>query len=182
MTTLHAPPDLASDASAASLASQFSTAVLANGLALVLTGLFAGFFGTYSVSVVRGLAIVDDSTYVTSFQAINATIRSAEFAIVFFGTLPAIGFAIGASRSGGTEAALRIGAAVFVLATIAITFLGNVPLNNDLAQVNALDGAAATAARTSFETTWNQLNLARTATSAAAFMALAASVLMSSNH
>lgn len=154
----HTPPDR----------STFPT--LTAGLALVLTGLFAGFFGTYSFSVVRGLAATDDTTYVTAFQGINATIKNFEFAVVFFGALPAITLAMFANRSNRHANIFRLIAAVLVLATVAITFIGNVPLNNELA---ASDAAASTAARASFESTWNQLNLARTVTSALAFAALA---------
>lgn len=143
-----------------------------NMAALTLTGLFAGFFGTYSFSVVRGLAIADDSTYVAAFQGINETIRNAEFALVFFGALPAIIVALIANR-GRSGQHLRLAALVMVFATMAITFVGNVPLNNDFAEANAFDAQAATAARAAFENSWNQLNLARTATSALAFIALA---------
>ncbi len=143
-----------------------------NMAALTLTGLFAGFFGTYSFSVVRGLAIADDSTYVAAFQGINETIRNVEFALVFFGALPAILLALIANR-GRNGQVFRLAALVLVFATMAITFVGNVPLNNELAEANAFDAQAATAARAAFENTWNQLNLARTATSAIAFIALA---------
>jgi hypothetical protein len=58
---------------------------IALSVATILTGLFAGFFLTYSASVVLGLAQVDDVTYVRSFQGINATIRNVTFATFFFG-------------------------------------------------------------------------------------------------
>ncbi len=151
-----------------------SLSAMTHGLALTLTGLFAGFFSTYTMSVVRGLGITDDVTYVTAFQGINDTIRNLEFGIVFFGTLPAVLLALGvnwgADRSGQY---LRIGAAVLVLATILITFIGNVPLNTELADVNSADPVAATEARASFESLWNRLNLARTMTAIGAFVLLA---------
>lgn len=146
---------------------------ISHAVALMLTGLFAGFFGTYSFSVVRGFAQLDDITYVESFQAINATIRNLEFAVVFFGALPAIVLALIANRSGARSKQLFRGAAlVFVVATVVITFVGNVPLNRDLAEVTSVTPTSAASAREAFESTWNQLNLARTATSALAFAAL----------
>lgn len=36
-------------------------------IAAMISGLFAGFFLTYQMSVTRGLAIVDDQTYVRAF-------------------------------------------------------------------------------------------------------------------
>lgn len=51
------------------------------------TGLAAGFFYAYHVSVTRGLALVDDRTYVDTMQAINATVRNWQFALSFFGAL-----------------------------------------------------------------------------------------------
>ena len=147
---------------------------LSHGVALTLTGLFAGFFLTYTMSVVRGLGVTDDVTYVTAFQGINDTIRNLEFAIVFFGTLPAVLLAVAANRGGAQPGQLlRFVAAALVAATIAITFAGNVPLNRELADVQSLDATIAAEARASFESMWNRLNLARTVTAVLAFVALA---------
>lgn len=131
-------------------------------LATVLSGLFAGFFVTYSASVVLGLAQVDDVTYVTTFQAINATIRNAAFAVFFFGCVPSIGLAIVANRRAGrtTLTLLSIGLASCA-AVVVITFAGSVPLNNELATYVDVDATTASIARRDFESTWNNLNLAR---------------------
>jgi len=66
------------------------TSQTAHVFATVLTGLSAGFFFAYESSVTRGLAEVDDLTYVQTFQAINATIKNPMFGTVFFGSLPAL--------------------------------------------------------------------------------------------
>ena len=131
-------------------------------VATVLTGLFAGFFLTYSASVVLGLAQVDDLTYVRSFQAINATIRNATFAVFFFGCVPSIAWALATHRSAGrTTRALLAAALAACAAVVAITFAGSVPLNNELATYVDLDAATAAVARDDFESTWNFLNLLR---------------------
>ncbi|MFK8023111.1 MAG: DUF1772 domain-containing protein [Ilumatobacter sp.] len=147
-------------------------------VALTLTGLFAGFFVTYSVSVVLGLARVDDITYVTTFQAINDTIRNAAFATFFFGCVPSIAWALAAHRTSGrrTIASLSCGLAACA-GVILTTFLGNVPLNEELGAVIDLDASTAAAARSDFENLWNQLNLARAvlATIGLAAVAVAAS-------
>ena len=56
-------------------------------VATIATGLAAGFFYAYHVSVTRGHALVGDRAYVEAMQAINATVRNAEFALSFFGAL-----------------------------------------------------------------------------------------------
>ncbi len=141
--------------------------------AVVLTGLSAGFFYTYEVSVTVGLDQVDDATYVSTFKAINATIRNFWFAVIFFGPVPVIAAALVLNRH---EPVVRtmIGLGLLLyLATVGITFIGNVPLNNELALV---DVAAASDARADFEATWNRLNLMRTVTVVVGFLALVAGV------
>lgn len=146
-----------------------------------MSGLSAGFFFTYQVSVVRGLALVDDANYVESFQAINATIRNAPFGIVFFGTVPSLAAALvvlrGASRPTRVLSAVALALSI---AVVAITFAGNVPLNEQLAEAGS-SPAAAPAAREAFETTWNRLNLARTVCSVGAAVAMAAAVVARRN-
>lgn len=140
----------------------------------VLTGMFAGFFFTYSASVVLGLARVDDLTYVRTFQAINDTIRNPAFAIVFFGSIPAAALAVALHRHDRTVRRLATIGLVLIVSVVAITFAGSVPLNNELGTYTDLDAATAATARGDFESTWNLLNLARTLLSTLAAAALAA--------
>lgn len=138
---------------------------VALAVATFLSGLFAGFFVTYQISVIRGLAQVDDLTYVQTFQSINATVRTAEFAVIFFGTFPALALALFLNRRGGRSTVMFLASAlVMAIATLAITLAGNVPLNEELAAVEALTPEIAAAARSDFEGPWNQLNLVRTLT------------------
>lgn len=132
-------------------------------VAVFLTGLSAGFFFTYEASVTRGLAEVDDNTYVATFQAINRTIRNPWFAIVFFGAAPAIAAAlVGNWHTSAVVRWLVGGGLALYLAGIAITGTGNVPLNNNLAELEDINPAAAAQARDDFEADWNRLNLIRT--------------------
>ena len=142
-------------------------------ISIVLAGLFAGFFYTYTISVTRGLAEVGDVTYVQTFQAINDTIRNGWFAIVFFGATPAAAIALAANRNLPKNAKRLIGLGTILLTgTVIITFAGNVVLNNSLGQVDgALPDVAATA-RAKFEHSWNQLNAIRTLLSTGGFVAL----------
>lgn len=49
------------------------------------TGLGAGVFYTFQVSILRALGEVDDAAYVTTFQSINRTIVNPWFVSVFLG-------------------------------------------------------------------------------------------------
>ena len=53
--------------------------------ATVATGLSAGVFYTFQVSITRALAAVDDTQYVAVFQSINRTIVNPWFVSVFLG-------------------------------------------------------------------------------------------------
>ncbi|MEZ5382036.1 MAG: anthrone oxygenase family protein [Microthrixaceae bacterium] len=146
------------------------------GVATVLVGLSAGFFFTFEASVTLGLADVSDVTYVETFQAINETVRNPAFGLVFFGSIPAIFLAVAANwRTSSRAARILLAAALpLYLAGLAITGTGNVPLNNDLAEVATITPEAAATARAGFEDDWNELNLLRTLAIGASFASLAA--------
>lgn len=176
MTTLDLPPVTASQEPASEPPETHTRhAAVALGVATTLTGLFAGFFLTYSASVVLGLAQVDDVTYVRTFQAINATIRNATFAVFFFGCVPSIIWALVANRTGGRATTrLLVTALVACASVMAITFAGSVPLNNELATYADVDAATAAIARDEFESTWNTLNLLRSVLAVCGLIALSA--------
>jgi uncharacterized membrane protein len=154
---------------------------LALVVAAFLVGLSAGFFFTYEASVTLGLAEVDNVAYVATFQAINETVRNASFGVVFFGSIPAIAVALVINWRSGTALArgLIVAAFVLYLGGVAVTAAGNVPLNNDLAELSTLTPAAAADARAAFEDDWNRLNLVRTLAIVAGFGALLVAVGLS---
>ncbi len=164
--------------------SRTSSARWALLLATILTGLSAGFFFTYEASVTLALAEVSDQAYVEAFQAINETVRTPAFGLVFFGAIPAIALAIALNWK--TVARLpRIVmtvAAPLYLAGLLITGAGNVPLNDDLATVELTSPAVAAEARVDFEDDWNRLNLLRSLAIGASFAALATTTLMVSSQ
>ncbi len=140
----------------------------------VTVGLAAGFFFTYQVSVTRGLAIVDDRSYVETFQAINETVRTVWFGIVFFGSIPILSATLALNwRNGRWPRALVGTSLALYLATFAITAIGNIALNDDLAEVAGRSPEVLAAARADFENSWNNLNLARTLTCVGALVAVA---------
>lgn len=132
------------------------------GLAVLASGLSAGFFLTYAISVTRGLAVVDDLTYVTTFQAVNATVRTGWFAAFFFGTLPLLAIAAYRVGPGRRRWTLVAATTAYAIGVLGVTFVGNVPMNDELAGHTDLAAADLGAIRSGFEDRWNELNLVRT--------------------
>ena len=154
------------------------TSQTAHVFATVLTGLSAGFFFAYESSVTRGLAEVDDLTYVQTFQAINATIKNPMFGTVFFGSLPALvltGLLDRGTIRSPKRLLLTIAPALYLVG-MGITFTGNVELNDELAEVEASTAAIAAEARADFEDDWNRLDGYRSIAFLGAFAAAAAAL------
>jgi uncharacterized membrane protein len=151
-----------------------SARTLVLAAATVLAGLSAGFFFTYQASVTLALAEVDDATYVATFQAVNETVRNPWFALVFFGAPPATAAALIVHRRAPTLRLLVGAGLTLVVATVMVTAVVNVPLNDDLAAVDDRTALEATAARAAFEDGWNLGNLVRTVSSSAGFVCLVA--------
>ena len=55
--------------------------------AVILTGLSAGLFYAWQVSVIPGTQKVGDLTYLESMQSINRAILNPAFFLIFFGSL-----------------------------------------------------------------------------------------------
>lgn len=86
-----------------------------------------------------GLALVDDHTYVQAFQATNETVRAGWFAAFFFGPLPLL--VPSAALTRGAARMLLVGSAyLYLVGVLGVTFLGNVPMNQELAGVTDLAG------------------------------------------
>lgn len=144
------------------------------GAAALTTALIAGFFYAYACSVLVGLARVDDRTFITTMQSINATVRNAGFAPSFFGALlvPAATVVVLARRR--SPAAGWVGAALALYAgAFAVTMGISVPLNDELAAAGSPDTIADLAAvRRAYEDPWVFWNLVRTVLATAALGAL----------
>jgi uncharacterized membrane protein len=145
-------------------------------ITVVLLGLSAGFFVTYQISVMPGLALTDDVVFVQSMQGINAAVRSAPFAVIFFGPLPLlVAAAIASARTRVIAGLLLAAALLYGAGLLGVTFAGNVPLNEMLA--TRLDPADAPAARLAYEAPWNRLNAIRTGCVLVAFAMAAAAAI-----
>lgn len=149
-------------------------------LTAVLTGLMAGLFYAWSISVMPGLARVSDREFVAAMRAMNRAILNPVFFAAFLGAPVALIAATIFTYGERTRFSLLLAATVIYLAgNFAVTAFGNVPLNNRL---DAFDPAAAAdapvaAARASFERRWTNLNHVRAVASTLAFALVVAACL-----
>lgn len=134
---------------------------------VVSSGLMAGLFFGWAVSVIPGTKVIDDQAYVTTMQNINREILNPLFIGAFLATPVLLAAAaIAHYRSGSTRVATMLiaSAATYTVGVLAVTAGGNVPLNNAL---DSFDMATATAQdlrsrRVSYETPWNRWHNLRT--------------------
>lgn len=134
-------------------------------VAMVTMGLMAGLFYAWDVSVMPGLARLDDRTFLGVMQILIAAIENLAFYVVVVG---ALGFTAAAAmlahRRGHLHAARWIwGALALYAVALAITMAVHLPLNYAL--VDAGDPGQITdpaGVRNDFETPWRIANVART--------------------
>ncbi len=146
-------------------------------ITMLTTGLSAGLFFAWTVSVIPGLKNVSDQNYIESMQSINKAILNPAFFIVFFGAVFAL---IGSSYFQYQEKMdagfwLILAACVlYVLGTIGVTMFGNVPLNDalDLVQLNLLSVEEMKTTRMDYESRWNFFNGIRTFFAVVSFVLL----------
>ncbi|MEL6890140.1 MAG: anthrone oxygenase family protein [Actinomycetota bacterium] len=146
---------------------------------IVATGLMAGLFYGWSVSVIPGTRRLASSDYVGLMQHINREILTPRFLVPFVGIPLLLGaaaftqFRAGDQRRGALIAA---SAATYLVGVFGVTAARNVPLNDAL---DAFDLTGATAdqiddRRTTYERRWNRWNTVRTIANVAAFSLVAA--------
>lgn len=140
--------------------------------AILLTGLSAGLFLAWAVSVIPGTQRISDSAYLESMQAINRAIINPVFLLIFLGpvfVLSASTFQHYSTRS--TFWLLLVATLLYVLGTFGVTALGNVPLNDklELLELADLNATQAKTFRHDYEQRWNQFHLLRTIASVGAF-------------
>ena len=145
--------------------------------ATLTTGLIAGFFYAYACSVTLGHALLPDEQYVAAMQAINATVRNGVFAFSFFGAVLSLlaALAIHAPHPRSRSFILvALAAVLYIGGGFMVTFLVNVPMNEELARVSVgeLGPAALAQIREEYEGPWNFWNGVRTIFSSLALLTL----------
>ncbi|SJZ92301.1 Uncharacterized membrane protein [Marinactinospora thermotolerans DSM 45154] len=149
-------------------------------IATLTTGLLAGLFQSFVMSVMPGLARSSDRTFVEAMRRINEAIINPWLFLVLFGSpVSSLVAAVLLFRDGSPAAVWTLAALLLSVATFLITAAANVPLNNALAASESMGGDDAPArARRSFERAWVRWNVARTMTSVAAFACLAWALIL----
>ena len=156
------------------LLSGFRALMLAG--ATLTTGLVAGVFYAYSVSVDLGLAAQPDANYVATMQAINERIQNPLFFASFFGAglflLAALVVHLPGPRSGRLRP-ISLACLLYIGGGFLLTAFVNVPMNDQLAAVDPDAPARVLArARDAYEGPWGFWNGVRTVFSTLSFVAL----------
>lgn len=130
------------------------------------TGLMAGLFFAYDISVMPGLAELDDRTYVAAMRRFNAVIDgSALFGVLFLATsaLTVISVIMALRKGRRTVAVPLAVAAVCYLAVLVITVAVSLPLNAELAALgNTATAEDLSAVVEDFKSVWVPVNVVRT--------------------
>lgn len=138
-------------------------------LAMISTGLYAGYMFAFLSGVMPALREVEDAVFVGVMRQVNVKVPRPAFLLAFLGSLgfPAASVAVPGEGRSAAEQALVIAALVCVVLGHLVTVAGNVPLNNALA--DSAGQRDDRAARAAFESRWNTLHRVRTVLAVAAF-------------
>jgi uncharacterized membrane protein len=155
-------------------------------VATLTTGLVAGVFYSYAVSVNLGLAEQPDAGYVAAMQAINERIQNSLFFLSFFGAVLFLLAALAAHSLRPRSSRfwlVALASALYIGGGFLLTVFVNVPLNEHLAGVAADASAGELArARADYEGPWDFWNGVRTVFSFVAFLALVCACLLREDH
>ncbi len=148
---------------------KFKNIVLA--AAAISTGLIAGLFFGYQVSVIPAFKTLSDVDYIAAMQAINIAIpQDPFFEFSFLGAAVFLPVAAYLHRSipGSRQFPLLIGATLlYIIGTLGVTMAANVPLNDALAafSLSSSTPQQSAIARAAFQDPWNTWHLIRTVAS-----------------
>jgi len=133
-------------------------------------GLIAGVFFGFSSFIMGALGKLPPSQGIAAMQSINVVVINPIFLGVLFGTAAlALFLGIWAIRDLSDPRAIWIlaGVGLYVIGTVVVTMVFNVPLNNSLAAVDPASGAGA-AVWADYLRTWTNWNHVRTLAALAA--------------
>lgn len=131
----------------------------------LLAGLLAGFFYTWSFTIMQSLNLISDGNASNAMVSINANIRNGWFAAIFFGAPISIfiSFIVSLITKRKIVTLWLSISLIFSVATLIITFTKHLPLNAELA-----NGAN----WSSYFNSWIQWNHVRMITSLLAFISM----------
>ena len=156
------------------------TIILAS--AILLSGLMAGIFFTWSNAVKPGIGKLSDLEYLRALQSMNRVILNKAFIGIFLGSIiavalvPVFHFKLFPNNIFWMFILALVSYWIGVFGT---TVFGNIPLNEILDKVNleSINLEEITALRTRIEVKWNKLNLIRSISSGITFVLLIISYL-----
>lgn len=153
----------------------FALRITALVAATLATGLVAGVFYAYAMSVMPALARTEDRTLIDVMQKVNVVIVNPWFMTGFLGTV-LFGIAAAVLHLGAEHRStlvwIGIGLALNMIA-FAVTVALNVPLNDQLAAAGDPAGIADPAAvRADYESAWVRWNVVRAVLHTLAFLVL----------
>lgn len=152
-------------------------------LATLTTGLIAGVFYAYSVSVNLGLAAQPDASYVATMNAITERIENPLFFASFLGAVVFLLAALAAHYSrrprSGRFWLIALACVLYIGGSFLLTAFVNVPMNEELARVASdVSTGELSRARAAYEEPWNFWNGVRTVFSFLAFLVLVGACLL----
>lgn len=138
-------------------------------------GLIAGVFFAFSTFVMNALARLSPTQGITAMQSINITAINPLFMTVLFGTAAACIFLAIFSLfrwNQPSTAYLLIGCLLYLIGTVGVTIVFNVPLNDALAKLepNSIEGASLWATYLVNWTFWNHIRAAAALAASASFI------------
>ncbi len=134
------------------------------------SGLVAGIFFAFSTFVMTALGRLRPDQGISAMQSINVAVLNPWFFAVFFGTAAGcVVLAVFALFNWGESGAIYLvaGSSLYLVGSILVTILFNVPLNKALAAVKP-DGTEGPELWTRYLSVWTAWNHVRTAGSLAA--------------
>ncbi len=153
--------------------------------AVVLTGLSAGLFYAWSVSVIPGTRKVIDGTYLETMKSINRAILNPAFYLIFMGSFALLVIVTIQQYNVRPTFWLLLGATLtYLFGTLGVTIYGNVPLNDALEALNLEEMLASELPefRLFYEQKWNRLHTIRTIFSVLSFVLSVLAIFSYSNQ
>jgi uncharacterized membrane protein len=143
-------------------------------------GLMAGFFFAFSACIMNALAHLPAAQGIAAMQAINVAVLNRWFFAAFFGTAAAcVLLAVCSLLMWNQPGAIYrlIGGALYLIGTILVTIVFNVPRNDALAAVDAASASGASL-WADYLTSWTAWNHVRTVAAVAAAASLTIALVM----
>ena len=152
-------------------------------LAILLTGLMAGIFFTWSNAVKPGIGKLSDIEYLRALQSMNRVILNNAFKIIFLGAIIAVAlvpvfyFNLYPRNIFWLFVFTLI---IYWIGVFGVTVSGNIPLNEILDKTNleSITSEEIKTLRKSIEVKWNNFNLIRCISSGITFILLIVSFLI----